>query len=63
LAVAIKALAEAKIESFERYMIRITRNESESRWGVWFIALPETPGMDVYVTVADDEKTSILLGR
>ena len=63
LAVAIKSLVDRKVWFFDRYKIEMTPKENQLSWGVWFIALPESPGMDVYVTVANDGKTSILPGR
>ena len=63
LAVALKSLADAKIELFDSYKIIMTSPKNDLSWGVWFVALPETPGMDVYVTVANDGSTSILPGR
>lgn len=62
LATALSALASAKIELFDSYKIVMTRLKDKSSWGVWFVALPETPGMEVYVTVANDGSTSILPG-
>jgi hypothetical protein len=63
LAGALSALADAKIELFDSYKIVMTRLENKSGWGVWFVALPETPGMDVYVTVVSNGTTTILPGR
>jgi hypothetical protein len=56
------ALADAKIELPDRYKIFMNRPKDESSWGIWFVALPETPGMDVHVVVAIDGSTSILPG-
>ena len=62
LEAALKALADAKIRLFRRYKIVMNSPDNRSRWGVWFVALPETPGKDVYVSVASDGSTSILPG-
>jgi hypothetical protein len=62
LAAALKALADAKIKLPGSYKIVMTRTKDKSSWGVWFVGLPETPDMDVYVTVANDGSTSILPG-
>jgi hypothetical protein len=62
LAAALQALVEVKIELFDRYKIIMTQSADKSMWGVWFIALPESPGMDVSVIVANDGSTSILPG-
>ena len=62
LTVALKALGDAKIRMFEDYKIVMTRPESKSNWSVRFVALPETPGMDVFVNVANDASSSILQG-
>ncbi len=61
LAVALSALADAKIELFDNYEITITRRDDEP-WGVWFVALPKTPGMDYFVTIASDGRIGILPG-
>lgn len=62
LAGAFRALADAKIELFDNYKIIMTPLKNQSGWGVWIVALPETPDMDVYVTVGSDGSTSILPG-
>lgn len=33
---------------------RLTASRPESEWVFWFVFLPETPGRDVTVLVADD---------
>jgi hypothetical protein len=63
LTIAIKALADAKIELFDRYKIEMNPGENGQGWRVWFFLLPEGPGLDVLVIVANDGKTSVLLGR
>jgi hypothetical protein len=62
LARALSALADAKIELFDTYKIFMYRPNDQSGWGVWFVALPETPGMDVFVNIEGDGGTSILPG-
>jgi hypothetical protein len=37
-------------------------SKTKSGWRVWFVALPETPGNDIYVIVRNDGTTSILPG-
>jgi hypothetical protein len=61
LAIAIKTLADRKIELFERYKIEMTPDENE--WGIWFIGLPESPGMFRCVTVTNDGRTSVASGK
>jgi hypothetical protein len=61
LADALSALAAAKIELFDSYKIHMQQLDNKSGWGVWFVALPETPDMDVYVTVKSDGSSSILM--
>jgi hypothetical protein len=63
LAVALKSLADANFKLFDSYKIVMTTKENELSWGVWFVALPETPGMDIYVAIENDGSASILPGR
>jgi hypothetical protein len=41
---------------------RLTASRDDARWVFWFQLLPETPGRDVTVFVADDGEVSTLAG-
>jgi hypothetical protein len=62
LAVAIKSLADHKVELFERHKIEMNPRENDLSWAVWFVGLPEAPGMELLVTLANDGRPSVFLG-
>jgi hypothetical protein len=62
LILSLKAIDDAGIELWNDYKVIISRSKDSSYWVVWFVARPETPGLDITVIVNRDCKTSLLPG-
>jgi hypothetical protein len=60
LKIAIEFLEKQRLMPAESY--RLTASKVEQEWVFWFVFLPETPGHDVTVFVADDGRTRHLVG-
>jgi hypothetical protein len=60
LKIAVNFLEERQLMRTENFKLTASRVAQE--WVFWFVFLPETPGRDVTVFVADDGETRYLAG-
>jgi len=60
LRIAVETLRRDGALRNDRY--RLTASRVDDRWVFWFVFLPETPGLDVTVTVGDGGDTRVLPG-
>ena len=58
--IAVAHLEENTLMYRDEY--KLTASKINSEWVVWFQFLPETPGLDVTVTVSDDGTVSVSSG-
>jgi hypothetical protein len=63
LSISLMALANESYQLWKEYKIIITYSVDKNQWIIWFVALPETPGMDITVFVASDGTSTLLPGR
>jgi hypothetical protein len=63
LAIAIKRLAERKVVLPEKYSIEITRSDNDLTWRIWFVAVPAAFGGETLVTVTEDGKAFLAVGK
>lgn len=60
LKIAVELLATEQLMYRDNYKLTASRVGGE--WVFWFVFLPETPGLDVTVTVADNGQTKFMPG-
>jgi hypothetical protein len=60
LKIAVEFLEEERLMPAQNFKLTASRVEQE--WVFWFVFLPETPGRDVTVFVADNGQTRHLAG-
>lgn len=60
LKIAIELLEAKQLMYRDNYKLTASRVENE--WVFWFVFLPETPGLDITVFVADDGQTRFMPG-
>ena len=57
---ALRVLYERNLMHSDNY--RLTASRVNDRWVFWFVFLPETPGLDVTVTIDNDGSAEVLPG-
>lgn len=60
LKLAVEVLEKEKMMYRPAYRVQAAR--VDDAWSFWFVFLPETPGLDVTVTVHDDGSHETLVG-